>query len=407
MTNIEHKYEKNLKYNLPDRFGFFGDFGGAFVPDNLKLVLKQLEVDFERAWADDEFLNEVYSLLKEYSGRPTPLYFAKNLTMHYGNKAKIYLKREDLNHTGSHKLNNVMGQAFLAKKLGNTKVIAETGAGQHGVATATAAALLNMECKVFMGEFDIARQKLNVERMKMLGAEVVPVTTGLKTLKDAVDAAIEYWVEHCQDTFYVLGSTVGPHPYPKIVRSFQSVIGVEIKEQLNKLEGKLPNYVLACTGGGSNSSGAFYTFYDNPEVKLIALEAGGKGVETGSHSAALTCGKKTILQGGRQFALVDDDGNVGKSYSISAGIDYPGCGPELCYHKETGRIEAYPVTDNEAIKAFGLLSKLEGIVPAIESAHAVAYLDKLMPSTKEGEIVVVNISGRGDKDGERLVQYFE
>lgn len=408
MKKIKHKYEKGLKYDLPDRKGFFGEFGGCFVPDKLKLVLKQLEVDFERAWADDDFLNEVYETLKEASGRPTPLYFAKNLTKHYGNKAKIYLKREDLNHTGSHKLNNVMGQALLAKKLGNTKVIAETGAGQHGVAVATACAVLGMDCKIFMGENDIARQKLNVERMKMLGAKVIPVSKGLKTLKDAVDAAIEYWVEHSDDTFYILGSTVGPHPYPKIVRSFQSVIGVEAKEQLMKIEGKLPDYVLACVGGGSNSSGIFYTFYDDTDkVHLIGLEAGGDGIDTPRNSAAMTCGKKVILQGGMQYALVDENGEVAKSYSISAGIDYPGCGPELCNLKDKKMAEFYPITDKEAIKAFGLLSKLEGIVPAIESAHAVAYLEKLMPNTKEGEIVLVNISGRGDKDGERLVQYFE
>ncbi|MBE7705991.1 MAG: tryptophan synthase subunit beta [Cyanobacteria bacterium SIG30] len=408
MTEIKHKYEKNLKYNLPDRKGFFGEFGGAYVPEKLQLVLKQLEVDFEKAWADDNFLNEVYERLKEISGRPTPLYFAENLTKHYGNKAKIYIKREDLNHTGSHKLNNVMGQALLAKKLGNKKVIAETGAGQHGVAVATAAAFLDMECKVFMGSHDIARQKLNVERMKMLGAEVIAVEDGLKTLKDAVDAAINYWLENCDDTFYILGSTVGPHPYPKIVRSFQSIIGVEIKEQILEKEGRLPDYVLACVGGGSNASGTFYPFYDDTDkVKLIGLEAGGEGVETGKHSAALAKGKKVILQGGVQYALVDENGNVGKSYSISAGIDYPGCGPELCYMKDAGKAEFYPVTDNEAIKAFGLLSKIEGIVPAIESAHAVAYLEHLMPQTKEGEIVIVTLSGRGDKDGERLVQYFE
>lgn len=401
-----HKYEKSLKYNLPDRKGFFGEFGGCFVPDNLKIVLKQLEVDFEKAWADDNFLNEVYDLLKSYSGRPTPLYFAKNLTDHYG-KGKIYIKREDLNHTGSHKINNVLGQAFLAQRLGKKKIIAETGAGQHGVATATICALLGFECKVFMGEEDIKRQKLNVERMKLLGATVVPVTSGSKTLKEACDAAIDYWLKNAEDTYYILGSVVGPHPYPKLVRCFQSVIGRETKEQVLEAEGRLPNYVLACVGGGSNAAGMFYTFLDNPEVKLIGLEAGGEGIETGRHAASLTCGKKITLHGKVQYALVDEKGEVLDSHSISAGLDYPGCGPELCNLKDKGMAEFYPVTDAEAIEAFGKLSRLEGIVPAIESSHAFAYLEKLMPKTSKDDIVIVNLSGRGDKDGERLLQYFE
>lgn len=404
---MKHKYEKNLKYNLPDRKGYFGEFGGCFVPESLKIVLKQLEVDFERAWADDTFLNEVYSALQMMSGRPSPLYFAKNLTEHYGNRAKIYLKREDLNHTGSHKLNNVMGQALLAKKLGKNKVIAETGAGQHGVATATACAVLGLECKIFMGAEDIIRQKLNVERMKLLGAQVVSVECGSKTLKDAVDEAINYWLENAEDTFYVLGSAVGPHPYPKMVRCFQSIIGVEAKEQILEAENKLPDYVLACVGGGSNSLGMFYTFLDNPEVQLIGLEAGGEGIETGKHGASLTCGVKMVLHGMYQYALADENGEVAESHSISAGIDYPGCGPELCNMKDNNMAKFFPVTDSEAIHAFGLLSKLEGIVPAIESSHAVAYLETLMPQTKAGEIVIVNLSGRGDKDGERLVEYFE
>ncbi len=407
MSEINHKYEKSLKYNLPDRNGFFGEFGGAFVPDNLKLVLKQLEVDFEKAWADDTFLNRVYRVLTTASCRPTPLYYAQGLTKYYGNRAKIYLKREDLNHTGSHKLNNVMGQALLAQKIGAKNIIAETGAGQHGVAVATACALLGMNCKIFMGENDIARQKLNVDRMKMLGAEVVSISDGQKTLKDAIDAAIDYWLENYENTFYILGSVVGPHPYPKMVRCFQSIVGVEAKEQILKIENRLPNYVLACVGGGSNAMGMFYTFIDDAKVKLIALEAGGEGIETAKHAAAITCGKKKILQGTMQYAILDNKGEVAKSYSISAGIDYPGCGPELCYLKDTGRVEFQVVTDAQAIRAFGLLSRIEGIVPAIESAHAIAYLDKLMPMTKPNEIVIVNLSGRGDKDGERLMQYFE
>lgn len=404
---MTHKYEKSLKYNLPDENGYFGEFGGAYVPDVLKPVLAQLTSDFEAAWADDDFLNEVYDTLKMMSGRPTPLYYAKNLTEHYGNRAKIYLKREDLNHTGSHKINNVMGQALLAKRLGKKKVIAETGAGQHGVATATACAVLGLECKIFMGAEDIKRQKLNVERMKLLGAQVISCESGTKTLKDAVDEAIDYWVKNAGDTFYVLGSAVGPHPYPKMVRCFQSIIGVEAKEQILEAEGRLPDYALACVGGGSNSLGLFYTFFDNPEVQLIGLEAGGLGIETGKHGASLTCGVKMALHGSYQYALAGENGKVGESHSISAGIDYPGCGPEVCYLKETGRGKFYPVTDSEAIAAFGRLSKLEGIVPAIESSHAVAYLEKLMPQTKAGEIVLINLSGRGDKDGERLIEYFE
>ena len=401
-----HKYEKNLKYNMPDKNGFFGEYGGCFVSDELKVILAQLSKDFEEAFSDDDFLNEVYSTLTSMSCRPTPIYFAKNLTQYYGG-AKIYLKREDLNHTGSHKLNNVMGQALLAKRLGKKKLIAETGAGQHGVATATAATYLGMECVVFMGEEDIARQKLNVERMQLLGAKVIPVTFGSKTLKEAVDAAIDYWVQNAKDTFYILGSAVGPHPYPTMVRSFQSIIGVEAKEQLLKVEGKLPDYVLACVGGGSNSLGSFYTFIDDKNVKLIGLEAGGKGIESGLHGASLTCGVKTLLHGIYQYALVDENGEVKESYSISAGIDYPGAGPELCYLKDIGRAEFHPITDDEAIKAFSLLTSKEGIVPAIESAHALAYLEYLAPKCSKDDIILVCLSGRGDKDGERLIEYLK
>ena len=396
-------FVRNLKYNMPNKEGFFGEFGGAFVPDSFKHVLSKLDEEFEKAWNDPSFLEEVYGLLKDYSGRPTPLFFAKRLTEHYG-KGKIYLKREDLNHTGAHKINNVIGQGLLAKRMGAKKVIAETGAGQHGVATATIAALLGLECEIFMGEIDVKRQYLNVERMKLLGARVHSVDTGSKTLADACDAAIDYWLRHPDDVFYVLGSVVGPHPYPKIVRSFQSVIGSEIKAQIQENEGKLPNYVLACIGGGSNAIGAFYAFLDDKEVNLIGLEAGGEGVETERTAASLTVGKKMVLHGKMQYVLQDADGNVRKSYSISAGLDYPGCGPEHCYLKDIGRINYYPINDDEAIKAFARLSKLEGIIPAIESSHAVAYLEKLMPKTSVDDIIVVNISGRGDKDTERLLQ---
>lgn len=396
-------FVKNLKYNLPDKDGFFGEFGGAFVPDDFKKVLNRLNEEFEKAIADESFLNDVYGLLKDYSGRPTPLYFAKNLTNHYG-KGKIYLKREDLNHTGAHKINNVIGQALLAKRMGAKKVIAETGAGQHGVASATAATLLGLECDVFMGEKDIIRQHLNVERIKLLGAKVHSVDTGTKTLSDACDAAIDYWIRHSDEVFYILGSAVGPHPYPKIVRFFQSVIGNEIKLQCFEKEGRLPNYVLACIGGGSNAIGAFHAFMDNPEVKLIGLEAAGEGVDSGKTAASLAKGKKMILHGKRQYVLCDKDGNVGESYSISAGLDYPSCGPEHCYLRDSGKAQYEPITDDEAVAAFARLSRLEGIIPAIESAHAVAYLEKLMPQTSKDDIVVVNLSGRGDKDTERLLQ---
>ena len=392
----------DLKYNLPDKDGFFGEFGGAFVPESFKRVLDNLDSAFEQAKNDPSFLKEVYDLLKDYSGRPTPLYFAKNLTKYYG-KAKIYLKREDLNHTGAHKINNVIGQALLAKKMGAKRVIAETGAGQHGVATATAATLLGLECTVFMGEKDITRQYLNVERMKLLGAKVHSVDTGSKTLSDACDAAIEYWIRHADDVFYILGSAVGPNPYPKMVRFFQSVIGAEIKQQVLEKEGKLPDYVLACVGGGSNAIGTFHAFMDD-DVNLIGLEAAGEGIETGKTAASLAVGKKMILHGKRQYVLCDKDGNVAESYSISAGLDYPGCGPEHCYLYDTGKAKYYPITDDEAVAAFAKLSRIEGIIPAIESSHAVAYLEKLMPQTTPEQIVVVTVSGRGDKDTERLLQ---
>ena len=395
-------FVKGLNYNLPDKNGFFGEFGGAFVPEDFKAVLEKLDKAFEDAKNDDKFLDEIYNLLKDYSGRPTPLYFAKNLTAHYG-KAKIYLKREDLNHTGAHKINNVIGQALLAKRMGAKRVIAETGAGQHGVATATAATLLGLECTVFMGEKDINRQHLNVERMKLLGAKVHSVDTGSKTLSDACDAAISYWIRHHDEVFYILGSSVGPNPYPKMVRFFQSIIGNEIKHQLQEKEGKLPDYVLACIGGGSNAIGAFHAFMDD-DVKLIGIEAAGEGVDTEKTAASLAVGRKMILHGERQYVLCDCDGNIAQSYSISAGLDYPGCGPEHCYLRDSGRAQYCPITDNEAVEAFARLSRLEGIIPAIESSHAVAYLEKLMPTTTSEQIVVVNISGRGDKDTERLLQ---
>ena len=380
----------------------YGQFGGQYVPQQLKDKLNFINKKFNELKKEKNFKEEYFYYLESLVGRPTPLYYAKNLTKHYG-RAKIYLKREDLNHTGAHKINNVIGQALLAKKMGAKRVIAETGAGQHGVATATAATLLGLECTVFMGEKDITRQYLNVERMKLLGAKVHSVDTGSKTLSDACDAAIEYWIRHADEVFYILGSAVGPNPYPKMVRFFQSVIGSEIKQQILEKEGKLPDYVLACLGGGSNAIGTFHAFMDD-DVNLIGLEAAGEGVETGKTAASLAVGKKMILHGKRQYVLCDKDGNVTESYSISAGLDYPGCGPEHCYLHDTGKAKYYPITDDEAVAAFAKLSRIEGIIPAIESSHAVAYLEKLMPQTTSEQIVVVTISGRGDKDTERLLQ---
>ena len=390
------------KYNMPDENGYFGQFGGAYVGEDFRPILTRLDEEFEKAINDENFIKELYDLLVDYSGRPTPLYLAKRLTEHYG-KGKIYLKREDLNHTGAHKINNVLGQALLAKRMGAKRVIAETGAGQHGVATATAAALLGLECEIFMGEIDINRQHLNVERMKLLGAKIHSVDTGSKTLADACEAASNYWERH-RDVFYILGSAVGPHPYPKMVRFFQSIIGSEIKEQILKKENRLPNYVLACIGGGSNAIGTFYAFLDDEDVNLIGLEAAGEGVDSKKTAASLNTGKIKLFNGFKQYVLVDENDNVKESYSISAGLDYPGCGPEHCYLFETGRVKYEPITDDEAVQAFARLSRYEGIIPAIESSHAVAYLEKLMPTTSKEDLVVVNISGRGDKDTERLLQ---
>ena len=390
------------KYNMPDENGYFGQFGGAYVGEDFRPILTRLDEEFEKAINDENFIKELYDLLVDYSGRPTPLYLAKRLTEYYG-KGKIYLKREDLNHTGAHKINNVLGQALLAKRMGAKRVIAETGAGQHGVATATVAALLGLECEIFMGEIDINRQHLNVERMKLLGAKIHSVDTGSKTLADACEAASNYWERH-RDVFYILGSAVGPHPYPKMVRFFQSIIGSEIKEQILKKENRLPNYVLACIGGGSNAIGTFYAFLDDEDVNLIGLEAAGEGVDSKKTAASLNTGKIKLFNGFKQYVLVDENDNVKESYSISAGLDYPGCGPEHCYLFETGRVKYEPITDDEAVQAFAKLSKYEGIIPAIESSHAVAYLEKLMPTTSKEDLVVVNISGRGDKDTERLLQ---
>lgn len=390
---MSHYFEKNNPYKLPDIRGRYDKFGGKYVPETLMSALYELESEFNKAWNDDAFLDELYSLMRNYSGRPTALYFSKRLTEHYG-KGKIYLKREDLNHTGAHKINNALGQVMLAKKMAKPRIIAETGAGQHGVATATACALFGLKCEVYMGDEDIKRQAINVERMKLLGASVVPVHSGSKTLKDATSEAIRDWVANVETTHYVIGSTVGPHPYPMMVRNFQSVIGKEAKEQLQKL----PDYVIACVGGGSNSMGMFYSFLGDESVKIIAIEAAGHGVETDKTAASITKGTPGVLHGSLSYVLQDDYGQIQEAHSVSAGLDYPGVGPEHSYLKETGRVKYQPITDEQAIKAFHLLSKLEGIVPALESSHALAYLEELMPQTTEDETIVVCLSGRGDKD---------
>lgn len=383
-------------YNLPDASGKFGKYGGKFVPETLITPLKELE-DIYTSLKDDEIFNEELNQLhKEYSGRPTPLTFAENLTNHYG-KAKIYLKREDICHTGAHKINNALGQILLAKKLGKTRIIAETGAGQHGVATATVCAKFSLTCVVYMGEVDMKRQSLNVFRMKLLGAEVQPVTSGSKTLKDATNEAIRDWVTNVSNTHYIIGSVVGPHPYPMLVRDFQSVIGNETRDQILKKEEKVPDYIVACVGGGSNAIGIFYPFVDT-DVKLIGVEAAGFGLDTDKHGATLTRGREGIFHGMKTYLLQNDDGQVSEAHSISAGLDYPGVGPEHSYLKDDERVEYYSVTDEEALRAAKFLSEKEGIIPALETAHAVAYLEYLMPETKKDEIVILNLSGRGDKD---------
>jgi tryptophan synthase beta chain len=389
---------------VPDRHGRFGAFGGRYVPETLMNALFELEEAYLRYKDDPEFLAELRYLLKQYSGRPTPLYFAERLTNHLGG-AKIYLKREDLNHTGAHKINNTIGQALLAKRMGKKKVIAETGAGQHGVATATVAALLGLECKVFMGEEDTKRQQLNVFRMQLLGAEVVPVTSGTRTLKDACNETLRYWVSHVDDTYYILGSVTGPHPYPMIVRDFQRVIGLETKEQILEAEGRLPDAIVAAVGGGSNAMGIFHPFVDDASVRLIGAEAAGRGIDTGEHAATMTKGRPGVFQGSLSYVLQDEGGQVLPAHSISAGLDYPGIGPEHAYLKDSKRAEYVPITDSEALEALQLLSRLEGIIPALESAHAVAHAMKLAPTMGKDQTVVISLSGRGDKDVESIMQY--
>jgi len=377
--------------------GYFGQFGGAFVPEALKSALREVEEGFYRCMEDPQFIKDLQYYQRQYVGRENPLYFAQGLTSKLGG-AKIYLKREDLNHTGAHKINNALGQALLAKHLNKKRVIAETGAGQHGVATATVCALFGLECTIYMGEVDMKRQELNVFRMEMLGAKVVPALGGTRTLKDAVDAALKDYMKNHDNTFYLLGSAVGPHPYPLMVREFQSIIGVEARRQIIEAEGRLPDYVIACVGGGSNAIGLFHSFYSDKEVKIIGVEPGGKGIETNEHAASITKGTIGIIHGFKCYTLQDEKGEALAVHSIAAGLDYPGVGPEHCHYKDMKRADYVAVTDKDALDAFFLLSKTEGIIPAIESAHAIAYAVKLAKESDPDNIIIANLSGRGDKD---------
>lgn len=398
--------EVKPKYTYPDTKGKFGSYGGRYIPETLMKAVHELEDTYSSLKNDKDFTRELAEIQRDYNGRPTPLTFAKRLTEHFG-KAKIYLKREDLCHTGAHKLNNALGQILLAQRLGKKRIIAETGAGQHGVATATVCAKFGLKCVVYMGEVDMERQSLNVFRMQLLGAEVKPVKSGSRTLKDATNEAIRDWVTNVNDTHYIIGSAVGPHPYPTLVRDFQCVIGNETKEQLMQKENKLPDYILACVGGGSNAVGIFYPFVDYENIRLIGVEAEGFGIDSGKHCATLTAGTPGIFQGMQTYILQDEAGQIVEVHSISAGLDYPGVGPEHALLKDIKRAEYYSITDDEALEGVKLLTEKEGILPALESAHAVAYLNELMPQTSKDEIVVVNISGRGDKDINTIMKNIE
>ena len=381
----------------PDEHGRFGQFGGRFVAETLMPLILDLEKAYGRAKADPSFQKEIDDYAKHYVGRPSPLYFAPRLTEALGG-AKIYFKREELNHTGAHKINNCMGQILLARRMGKRRIIAETGAGQHGVAVATACALFDMPCIVYMGETDIARQAPNVFRMKLLGAEVRPVTSGSKVLKDALNEALRDWVANVEDTFYIIGTVAGPHPYPEMVRDFQAVIGEETKAQMQEQEGRLPDSLVACIGGGSNAMGLFYPFLDDTDVRIVGVEAAGHGLETGAHAASITGGGPGVLHGNRTYLLQDDDGQIAEAYSISAGLDYPGIGPEHAWLNDSGRVEYVSATDKEALAAFQQCSRLEGIIPALEPAHALAHVAKIAPDLPKDHLMVVNLCGRGDKD---------
>lgn len=390
-------------FNLPDSLGHFGKFGGRYVPETLIPALDELTAEYAKAQNDPSFAEELNYYLKEYVGRPTPLYFAAKATRELGG-AKVYIKREDLCHTGAHKVNNTMGQILLAKRMGKPRIIAETGAGQHGVATATVCALFGFKCEVYMGEEDVHRQALNVFRMRLLGAKVIPVVSGSRTLKDAMNEALRDWVTNVRDTHYIIGTVAGPHPFPMMVRDFQSVIGKEARAQILEKEGRLPDYILACVGGGSNSIGIFHPFIGDTDVKLVGVEAAGKGMDTGEHSATLVAGSRGVLHGTASYLLQNADGQVLPTHSVSAGLDYPGVGPEHSYLKDTGRAEYFAVTDDEALDAFQWLAQTEGLIPALESSHAVAYARKLVPTLGKDKIVVINLSGRGDKDVEQVSQ---
>ena len=388
---------------LPDSVGHFGPYGGVFVPETLIHALRQLEAEYAKAKADPAFGREFEHYLREFVGRPSRFYFARRLTERWGG-AKIYLKREDLNHTGAHKINNTIGQALLTLRMGKKRVIAETGAGQHGVATATAAALFGLKCDVFMGSEDVRRQNLNVFRMKLMGARVIEVTSGSKTLKDATNEAMRDWMGSVDHTHYIIGSVVGPHPFPMIVRDFQSMIGTEARAQCLEIEGRLPNHVIACVGGGSNAAGIFAAFVNDKDVKLIGVEAGGRGTALGQHAATLVNGKPGVLHGCMTYVLQDDDGQTADVHSASAGLDYPGVGPEHSYWKDTGRVQYTSITDDEALAAFQTVAELEGILPALESAHAFAHAAKLAPKLPKDQIVLINLSGRGDKDCQEVAR---
>jgi len=393
----------NEKYDMPDARGHFGPYGGIFVAETLMPAITELNEAYQRYLNDPEFIAELDADLKDYVGRPSPLYHAQRWSETLGG-AQIYLKREDLNHTGAHKVNNTVGQALLAKRMGKTRIIAETGAGQHGVATATVAARLGLECVVYMGAVDVARQALNVYRMKLLGATVVPVESGSKTLKDALNEALRDWVTNIDNTFYIIGTVAGPHPYPAMVRDFQAVIGREAKQQCLDQTGRLPDALVACVGGGSNAIGLFYPFIDDTSVKMYGVEAAGDGVETGRHSAPLCAGRPGVLHGNRTYLMADDDGEIIETHSISAGLDYPGVGPEHAWLKDIGRAQYVNITDDEAMEGFHALTRQEGIIPALESSHALAYAITLAPTMRKDQIIIVNLSGRGDKDMQTIMQ---
>jgi tryptophan synthase beta chain len=390
-------YEGVTAYNLPDAKGHFGPYGGVFVAETLIHALDELRTQYDEMRRDPEFIAEFESELKHYVGRPSPVYHAKRLSQHCGG-ASIWLKREDLNHTGAHKINNTIGQALLARRMGKKRIIAETGAGQHGVASATVAARFGMECVVYMGSEDVKRQSMNVYRMKLLGATVVPVESGSKTLKDALNEAMRDWVTNVENTFYIIGTVAGPHPYPMMVRDFNSVVGRELRTQMPEVIGRQPDAIIACVGGGSNAIGAFYPYIEDKQVRLIGVEAAGHGIASGKHAATLCAGTPGVLHGNRTYLIQDENGQIIETHSISAGLDYPGVGPEHSWLKDSGRAEYVPITDDEALNAFHTLTRMEGIMPALESSHAVAYAMKIAPSFGKDKVLLVNLSGRGDKD---------